>query len=689
MPSFIARAFRAAAASACMAAPFPAAQAQATLPPILVTADPGAGPETLTVPDTEQAAADIRRTPGGVELVSDTEFKHSPAQTITDVLGRVPGVFTQSRYGDDARVSIRGSGLSRNYGNRGINMFMDGIPINTSDGLVDLFEVDPTAYRYVEVYKGANALRYGGNSLGGAINFVTPSGYDAAPLEARLDAGSFGYRKAQASTAGVSGQADYFITASAQSVDGYRDHSNGDEQRASGNIGYRISADAETRFYLNVNRIRQRLPGEITQEAALDDPRSADPEFERLDQQRNIDSVRLANKTTLRLGAATLELGLFGVHRHVMHPIYQWLDYRVRDYGGFARATLDRDIGTRRNRLVAGLQMHNGAIDTQQYVNLPGARKGDLAASMDDTSKNLSAYLENTFFIRPDLALVAGAQFQHAVRERQDRFLPDGDQSGRRVYDNLSPRVGLLWDLDPDWQVFANLSRSAEVPTFDANTFAVPSQSDLKAQTATTYEIGTRGQRPRFHWDLSFYHARLRNELQCLTTAPWSPCTVVNAGRTIHQGIELGAGIAFLESAVRQGDHVWLNLTYAYNDFHFDGDPVYADNRLPGVPTHHVRAEVLYQHPAGFYAGPNIEWMPKPYYADNANTQTVDPYTLLNFRVGYANRKPGWSGYVEGRNLTDRRYIATTAVAGTATASSALYDPGAGRAVYAGLQYAW
>ena len=67
---------------------------------------------------------------------------------------------------------------------------MDGIPINTADGLFDLFEIDPTAYRYVEVYKGANALRYGANSLGGAINFVTPTGRDASPFEARFDAGS-------------------------------------------------------------------------------------------------------------------------------------------------------------------------------------------------------------------------------------------------------------------------------------------------------------------------------------------------------------------------------------------------------------------------------------------------------------------------------------------------------------------
>jgi iron complex outermembrane receptor protein len=79
-----------------------------------------------------------------VEVVSDKAFKNGPAQTMKDVLGWETGVFAQSRYGDDARVSIRVSGLSRNYWNRGINAYMDGVPINTSDGLVDLFEVDPT-----------------------------------------------------------------------------------------------------------------------------------------------------------------------------------------------------------------------------------------------------------------------------------------------------------------------------------------------------------------------------------------------------------------------------------------------------------------------------------------------------------------------------------------------------------------
>jgi iron complex outermembrane receptor protein len=661
-----------------------------TQPVVLPDISVVANVTSLTVPDTAQATADIQRTPGGVEVVSDKAFKNGPAQTVKDVLGWVPGVFAQSRYGDDARISIRGSGLSRNYGNRGINLYMDGIPINTSDGLVDLFEVDPTAYRYVEVYKGANALRYGGNSLGGAINFVTPTGRDASAFDARLDTGSFGYFKSQASTGGANGAFDYFVTGSGQQFDGYRDHSDGKQKRLSSNVGYRFSPDLETRFYLNANEIRQHLPGEISKDDALHSPRKADSEFERLDQQRNIDSIRVANKTTLRLDDfTTLDVGVFSVHRHVKHPIYQWLDYDVDDYGGFVRATDDREIAGLRNRMVAGVNLHNGKIDNNQYENLSGGHKGALAASNVDKSKNVSAYAENSLYVLPNVALVVGMQFQHEERDRRDRFLADGDQSGDRIYDNFSPKLGVLWDVDPAWQVFANVSRSAEAPTFDANSFASTASSSVDAQTATTYEVGTRGERMDVNWDVALYRSEIRNELQCLTTAPWSPCTVVNADRTVHQGLEAGFGLAILRSVLSQGDSLWFNGAYTYSDFFFNDDSRYGNNELPGVPPHYLRAGLLYKHPSGFSAGPNTEWVPKSYYADNANQEKVINYALLNFKMGYDSQRPGWSGYVEGRNLLDKRYIANVALAGTADADSLLYNPGEGRAIYTGVRFIW
>ncbi|WP_199554186.1 hypothetical protein [Sandaracinobacteroides hominis] len=47
----------------------------------------------------------------------------------------------------------------------------------------------------------------------------------------------------------------------------------------------------------------------------------------------------------------------------------------------------------------------------------------------------------------------------------------------------------------------------------------------------------------------------------------------------------------------------------------------------------------------------------------------------------------GGGPYVEGRNLTDKRYISTVAIAGVATEASQLFNPGTGRAVFAGIRF--
>src|SRR5690606_31407831 len=380
----------------------PALLAVAAILPLTVArvtpahAQPTAGEveELIVIGSPDRAQAEVGRVPGAVEIVPDTVFKNTPVQHIKDILDYVPGVITQRRMGDDARVSVRGSGLSRAYGARGVALTLDGIPLNTSDGLVDFFEIDPSAYRYVEVYKGANALRYGSNALGGAINLVTPRGHDVAASEARLDTGSFGYAKAQASTGGVVDALDYFATLSAQRNDGYRAHSNGTAVRGNLNLGYRLSQRMETRFYTSAATTRQRIPGEVTLAQALNAPRLANPVWVEQDQQRNVDSIRIANKTTFSVDQTTFEVGAFYNYRHVDHPIYQYLDYTVDDYGGFARAVNERTLAGMTNRLVMGANVHNGTIDTEQFLNLPGAVKGALAASMDDKSRNAAFYLE-------------------------------------------------------------------------------------------------------------------------------------------------------------------------------------------------------------------------------------------------------------------------------------------------------
>ncbi|QOZ34068.1 TonB-dependent receptor [Bradyrhizobium sp. CCBAU 53421] len=683
---------RAARSAPARAARVPAAPVQAA------TGDGGGARAALAVLSAQQALKEINNTPGGVALVPAAAYRNSTvASTIKDILDYVPGVFAQPKWGDDTRLSIRGSGLSRNFHLRGIQLYMDGIPINTSDGYGDFQEVDPTAYKYVEVYKGGNALQFGANSLGGAINFVTPTGRDPNPNGASFDFGAFNTRRLQVNAGGANGPWDGFVTAATQASDGFRDHSFGSSNKLSANVGYQISPDVETRFYLNANEVRQRIPGSVDRTTALTSPTTAAAVNVANDWQRNIDTVRIANKTTIRLDDTQLEFGAFGVDRHLMHPIFQWLDYRYKDYGGFAKLTDDRIIGGFRNRFVAGVNILNGTIDAQQFVNI-GGFKGAQTSSLRQTPENYSAFAENSFYFLPNVAFVAGTQYLFAVRDQHVNFSTNGDLNGRSSFSLWSPKTGLLWQVDPSWQVYGNVSRSAEVPSFGESVspnFLNPTLPNIpffsiKPQTATTYEIGTRMKRPDYAWEVTLYRSEIDNELLCLYSA-FGNCNVTNANKTVHQGIEAGAGAAILRDLFVGGptpDKLWLNIAYTLNDFRFDNDPVFGNNQLPGAPRHFVRAELLYKHPTGLYFGPNLEWVPQAYFVDSANTLMTSAYAIWGLKAGFDNGGP-LSGYIEARNIANKAYIASASIIDRANAASPLFEPGTGRAIYAGLRYRW
>ena len=84
--------------------------------------------------------------------------------------------YAQPRFGQEIRLSICGSGISRGFHMRGLTLLQDGIPMNLADDNGDFQELDPSVLSHLEVYRGANAFRFGGTTLGGAINGVTPTG---------------------------------------------------------------------------------------------------------------------------------------------------------------------------------------------------------------------------------------------------------------------------------------------------------------------------------------------------------------------------------------------------------------------------------------------------------------------------------------------------------------------------------
>ena len=204
-----------------------------------------AKPNSLTQGSIESAKDNVKTIPGGASIVDLNQVREGRQSTWSDSLGLAPGVFIQDRFGsEEARLAIRGSGLSRTYHGFGTKVMQDGVPINYADGMFDMQTLDPNASRYVEVLRGPNATTYGATTLGGAINFVAPTGYTSPSFVGKAEAGSFGYNKVFGSTAGVGkpneagGNVwDYYVAGSQTKQDGFRQHAEMENHKLLANFG--------------------------------------------------------------------------------------------------------------------------------------------------------------------------------------------------------------------------------------------------------------------------------------------------------------------------------------------------------------------------------------------------------------------------------------------------------------------
>lgn len=637
-----------------------------------------------TAPSIAEKRADFSHIPGGASVVDAETYKTGRSSTLQDALGLATGVFIQPRFGaEEARLSIRGSGLQRTFHGRGLLLMQDGAPVNLADGSFDFQTIEPLAADHIEVLRGANAWRYGATNLGGAINFVTPTGKTAPPVDVRYEGGSFGYQRRYGAFAQDFGDWDGFLSISDSNQDGYRDHSRQDNQRYFANLGGRINERLSTRFYLTHVETDSDLPGNLTKAQMRNDPKQASADSIRGDQQRDFTLNRIGNISTLQLDDGhSLELATYYSEKSLFHPIFQVLDINSEDYGARFSHKWQNEQGW---RSTAGVEASQGRNWDSRYINVAG-HKGRKVNELHQTARNLNAFGELEIPVAQQWALIGGVAWLHQQRDVDDRlkcnafvsaFCLPQDESFNATYQGHMGRIGVLNDLAEGIQLFANLSQSIEPPTFSELTGGqVVTKND--EQKANTLEAGMRWSRNNLDLDFAVYRSEIRNELLALNDSNGQPLGTVNADHTIHQGIELGGAFTFGQFVLRG--------QYLLNDFRFDDDKVYGDNRLAGIPRQFIKGEALWQL-EGWYAGPTFEWVPNHYNVDEAETLYADGYAIWGLKGGYRPAQ-GLGFFVEGRNISDKTYAATTGVIANANGQdSAQFLPGDGRSVFFGLEW--
>ncbi|WP_288440044.1 TonB-dependent receptor [uncultured Pseudomonas sp.] len=642
----------------------------------------------------DDARERLEQVPGASNLIDMGKVGQGRIASNQDVLAYQPGVFAQSAGNDGIKLSIRGSGINRAPGAHGSGVYtmFDGLPLTGPGGTpYELFE--PLWLSRAEVLRGANGFDQGALALGGAINYVTHTGFDAAPLQVRYELGSRGYQHRQISSGQVLGNLDYYVALTDSQYDGYQAHSSGSSKGVAANVGYRFNPNLETRFYLRYRETQNELAGRLTKAQIKHDPRAANPGYlSRNDSRPQPGSTWVGNKTTFYFeDDSRVETGLV-YHDYPMDLREGAMRLKVAysDVSGtlnyFRRDTLlglqsKTNIGWRTTKHLP----NSGASQFSRVNDVVGARTRDFSYQGSDTVLHVGNDLE----LVPDLWLTTGLAMIYTRRESDVTYPASGGRVSQHDWD-YAPRIGLRYDIRPDLQLYGNLSRSVEPPHPWSLVWSAPVTNQpmkMHNQTATTLELGARGDSALGQWDLAWYYSQVRHELLNVEVVQGLPFREFNASPTVHQGIEAGLNSVLWQQPA--SGKLSLRQAYTFSDFHYRDDETFGDNRLPGIPMHYYQAELRYDWPSGLYAGVNTQLASKV-QVDYANSYHADAYALLGARLGWDSPKQDWQTWLDLRNLTNKRYAATvTPGYNDAGQDVARSTPGEGLAVYAGVSYSF
>jgi len=671
--------------------------------------------------DTRKAELALKEVAGGVNFIDSSQVEEGRVSTATDVFALQPGVIATQGGGnnDGGRISIRGSGINKGVGyfRAGIFYLFDGLPVSGPGGTpYELFE--PLGLSHTEILRGANAFDIGSLYLGGAINYVTKTGYDAAPLQVRYEAGSYGYQKRQISSGQVLGPLNYYVSLTDSSSDGFQDQTRGKSAGIAGNVGYQFSPQLKTRLYYRYRTTDNETPGYITKAQLKDDPEQANPTSVNVRAHRKQPgSTWVGSKTQYTFDDDShLELGLvyhdypIDARQGVNRTEWGFTDYSTSLKYDRLDSLFGKNSVTRLNLLrTEHLNAYSKTIvrtPSGVTANLPAGaevRKAEYQGSDTVLSAgNETEFVDNTLWLSAGLSAV---QFERKARVSYPVGGEADNPNNPVEKDNweFAPRFGVRYQINPDWELFGNLSRTveaqqswayisgAQVFTTGPATGLNSGGQKLEPQVADTLEFGTRGHFGWNDWDLTFYRSQVKDELLSViireaTSTADALTSEYNASKTIHQGVELGLNSLLYQDG---GNRLSLRQSYTYSDFFYRDDDQFGSNRLPGIPKHNYQAELRYDFDNGIYVGVNTYYASKT-AVDFANTATAGSYNLWGAKFGWNSAKKDWELFLDLRNLTDEKYAASISPTFDAKGGDPrTIIPGDGFGTYAGVQYSF
>ena len=636
-----------------------------------------------------------------------------PQVNLSESLSRIPGVVARNRqnYAQDLQVSIRGFGGRSTFGIRGLRLVVDGIPATMPDGQGQASTIDLSTAARIEVLRGPLAQLYG-NAAGGVIQVFTAegtrpptaggglmlgsddmrrwslnasgrwdaasgSGADPAAAPSPAGDGGGGGLLSRLGTGVMAGYSDF-------RTDGYRDHSAA--RRRQFNAKVTIDATEDTSFGIVANRFDQPLaqdPLGLTRAQAEADPRQVVPIAVQQDTRKTVSQDQAGVVAEHRLDADRRVSGrIYAGRRDLDQALAVPLAAQAsptsaggivdleRRYGGAGLQYAHR-VATSAGgvQLLAGIDYDTMKERRRGFVN-DGGMRGALKRDEDDRVSNTDVFGQASWDISEAWTLTGGLRASKVRFRISDDFITaaNPDDSGSQSYSAVNPVAGVTWHYSPQVNLYAQLGRGFETPTFSELGYRPGGESGLNfaldASRSNHYEIGGKFLlTPEQRLDVALFSIRTSDEI-VVDTNVGGRTTYRNAGGTSREGIEASYHGRFGKAFSATTAFTWLQAEFR-DAFQSSGGTVESGNRLPGIPSHQLFVDLAWApNPvAGPFAGVEVI-RTGSVQVDDLNTDAAEAATITNLRGGWRFPFGRWGLTALARidNLGDKRYFGSVIV---------------------------
>lgn len=647
--------------------------------------------------------------PGSGATIEAEDLERSRPLTINDALRQVPGVFPRDE---------EGLGLRPNIGIRGLNptrstkvlLLEDGIPLAYAPYGDNASYFHPPLGRYerIEVLKGASQVRFGPQTVGGVINYITPAAPSELGGRLRLAGGSLGYREADALAGGPLLGGRGLVHFQSRETDSSRDNQNLKYNDFFAKMEWDLGSD----HTIGARISRNKEDSQVTYSGLTLAEFNANP-YGNVFKNDSFDITRWGGALTHAWSidaATTLKTSLYGSHfdrdwwrqssnsgqrpNDASDPSCGGLanlettcgnEGRLREYSTFGletRLTHETEVLGADVRLEAGLRYHNEDQQRLQWNgDTPNARtpgRSVNAGVVENNERLLEAYsgFVSARIETGNWIVEPGLRLERIEYERLNRLNGAG---GTTELDVVIPGLGLIYRLGRDAVVYAGVHKGFAPPRVeDIISNATGASVDLDAEESVNWELGIRGDvAPGLYLDAALFRMEFDNQIIPQSVAGGIGATLTSAGDTLHQGLELLArGSARDAGWMTSGDDAYMRLSLTYvADATFEGRRFsgvggfsatsVSGNRLPYAPEWLMSAAVGYEWGSWLQAEIEAQYTDQM-FTDDLNTVAVtangqrgliEDILIWNATLNADIKGTPLSVFITGRNLSDEVYV--------------------------------